>query len=181
MTQADDVMLVGRTRLQKLLFLVAQHLKPDVAARFEAYNYGPFQESVATDVEFLASEGLIDATGHEAIPTIPRDDADRGREALAWIRGRSSASKASPDEAETYRLTAAGMAWVRRFLDSDEFGPREAKERLWAECVRLKADFGRIPQSALVEYVYANYPEFTARSKIKSEVEARIERRRHDH
>jgi len=174
---ANEAMLVGRTRLQKMLFLAAQHLKPQVAARFEAYSYGPFDESVESDVEFLASEGLVEASGYESITQLPEDDADRGRLVLDWIRTRNEAAASSQDEIETYRLTRAGMEWVRRFLASEEFGTSDAKQQLWAECIKLKATFGRVPQRELVDYVYANFPEFTKNSKIRDQVAARIEQK----
>lgn len=166
--------IAGRTRLQKLLFLTAQHLQPHVAARFEAYNFGPFEESVEADVEFLATEGLIEATGHEALPEVREHDPDRGRRVLEWVRSRHDES--GEPAVEEYRLTREGLDWVRRFMES-EYGDPEIKSRLLAESAALRRRFGRVPLEELVDYVYSEYPQFTTRSKIRHQVAERLARK----
>jgi predicted DNA binding CopG/RHH family protein len=169
--------ILSRTRLQKLLFLAAQHLQPEVASRFEAYDFGPFGESVETDVDFLASEGLVEATGREAIPEVRAQDPERGRRMLEWVRTQHAAVESRSEQVESYRLTRAGMEWVRRFLASDQFGQPDAKQRLVAECEELKRRFGRVPLEEVVDFVYSEYPEFTARSKIRHQVAERLARK----
>ena len=167
--------IAGRTRLQKLLFLAAQHLQPHVAARFEAYSFGPFEESVEADVEFLATEGLIEATGHEALPEVRDQDPDRGRRVLEWVRSRHDES--NEPAVEEYRLTREGLDWVRRFLTSEEYGDPAVKNRLAAESATLRKQFGRVPLEELVDYVYSEYPQFTTRSKIRHQVAERLARK----
>jgi predicted DNA binding CopG/RHH family protein len=167
--------IAGRTRLQKLLFLAAQHLQPHVSARFEAYDFGPFDEAIQSDVEFLAEQGLINATGRETLPEVKAHDPERGPRILEWVRQRNSeVSDAAIDE---YRLTHAGMEWVRRFLASDHWGDPEVKRRLFEECRTLRDRFGRVPLEELVDYVYAEYPNFTAQSKIRHQVAERLARK----
>ena len=170
----DNEPIVGKTRLQKLLFLAAQHLKGEVAARFEAYSYGPFEEEIEPDLEFLASEGLVEWEGRG--PEIPQigDESERGARILDWVRGRADNK---PRPMESYRLTQLGLEWVRRFFESDAFGSAEAKRQLADECQRLKGQFGRVPLDDLVEFVYAEYPEFTGQSKIRHEVAERRARK----
>ncbi len=162
--------VVGKTRLQKLLFLAAQHLKGEVAARFEAYSYGPFEEEIEPDLEFLASEGLVEWEGRG--PEIPQigDESERGARILDWVRSRA---ETKPRPTESYRLTQLGLEWVRRFFASDAFGSADAKKRLAEECQRLKEQFGRVPLDDLVDFVYAEFPEFTRQSKIRHEVAER--------
>ena len=167
--------IAGRTRLQKLLFLAAQHLQPHVAARFEAYSFGPFEESVEADVEFLATEGLIEATGHEALPEVREHDPDRGRRVLEWVRSRHDESR--EPAVEEYRLTREGLDWVRRFMESEEYGDPEVKSRLMAESGALRRQFGRVPLEELVDYVYSEDPQFTTRSKIRHQVAERLARK----
>lgn len=166
--------IVGKTRLQKLLFLAAQHLKGDVAARFEAYSYGPFEEAIEPDLEFLASEGLVEWEGRG--PEIPQlqDESERGARIVDWVRSRA---EAAPRPVESYRLTQLGLEWVRRFFASDAFGSPEAKQRLADECRRLKEEFARVPLDELVDFVYAEFPEFTKGSRIRHQVAERRERR----
>jgi predicted DNA binding CopG/RHH family protein len=170
----DNEPIVGKTRLQKLLFLAAQHLKGEVAARFEAYSYGPFEEEVEPDLEFLASEGLVEWEGRG--PEIPQieGESERGAKILDWVRSRG---ETKPRPIESYRLTQLGLEWVRRFFASDAFGSAEAKKRLADECQRLKERFGRVPLDDLVEFVYAEFPEFTKQSKIRHEVAERRARK----
>jgi predicted DNA binding CopG/RHH family protein len=176
--QEENEPIVGITRLQKLLFLVAQHMKPQVAARFEAYDFGPFDESVEPDLEFLANEGLVAAPGRESLGKAGAGDAHRGAELLKWVRLRQ---REPDDQIEEYRLTQKGMEWVGRFFESEAFGSTEGKEALAAECARLKSEFGRVPLHRLVEYVYSEYPEFTSRSKIRHQVAERTARRLRSH
>ena len=166
----------GKTRLQKLLFLLAQHLHPDVGARFEAHNFGPFDEAVSVDLQFLAGEGLIEPVGGTTEIEVLRPGSDRGDRILEWIRSRNEESTSRT--LESYRLTQKGLGWVERFFASEEFGSPEAKKRLATEAARLKRTYGRMPLEDLVEYVYEEYPDFTARSKIRHEVAERAARKR---
>lgn len=166
----------GKMRLQKLLFLLAQHLRPDVAARFEAYNFGPFDDAVSIDLQFLAGEGLIEPVGGTTEIEVLEPGSDRGDRILEWIRSRND--KSSNRTLESYRLTQKGLAWVQRFFASEEFGSSEAKRRLAAKAAEMKRVYGHMPLDDLVEYVYEHYPEFTARSKIRHEVAERAARKR---
>lgn len=176
-SRAANEAVEGRTRLQKLLFLVAQHLKPAVSARFEAYSYGPFDETVGPDLEFLTGEGLVESEAGEVLPEPAASPEDRGARILEWIRQRGAER---PEQAapESYRLTQKGMEWVRRFLASEQFGSPEAKSKLLEECEQLKRRFGRVPLDELVDYVYGQYPEFTARSAIRHQVAERRARKK---
>lgn len=173
-TGSQNEPLIGKTRLQKLLFLAAQHLKGESLARFEAYDYGPYDEGIEPDLEFLASEGLVERSGSTGEWRRKDTDKDLGAEILAWVRSRPDRPK---DDEESYRLTQMGMEWVRRFLESPAFGSAEAKERLAREVQTLKAKYGRVPLSDLVDYVYAEYPEFTKGSKIRHQVAERLARK----
>jgi hypothetical protein len=167
----DHEEITGRTRLQKLLFLMAQHLQPRIATRFEAYNFGPFDEFVSQDVEFLREEGLVEGP---QLSTSFGNAEERGQALLSWVQART----AEPgSEVDSYRLTAQGLEWVKRFLSSDRFGDPETKSSLWAESQELKRRFGRVPLEELVDYVYSEYPDFTAKSQIRDQVAARTARK----
>lgn len=173
-THVDNEPLIGRTRLQKLLFLAAQHLKGESLARFEAYDYGPWDEGIEPDLEFLAGEGLVERSG--SADEWRRTDVDKelGAEILDWVRTRSERPQT---EEESYRLTQKGLEWVRRFFESPAFGTTEAKERLARECQGLKEKYGRVPLSDLVDYVYTQHADFTKGSKIRNQVAERVARK----
>lgn len=174
----ENEAIVGRTRLQKLLFLTAQHLQPHIAARFEAYDYGPFEESVAPDIEFLADEGLVQMPGHGATGTsAAAGDAEYGKGLLAWVHARHGPEPDQERPTERYRLTQQGMDWVRRFVASGGAGNPEALMALQQQVAALKQQYGKTPLSELVELVYAEYPEFTEHSKISHQVAERRARR----
>ena len=109
-----------------------------MAARFEAYSYGPFEESIETDVDFLSSEGLIEATGRQTLPEVRTYDPERGKRIVEWVRSRGLA----PDDSsvEEYRLTRAGMEWVQRFLASDQYGDPDVKKKFLSRNVESFAD-----------------------------------------
>ena len=174
----ENEAIVGRTRLQKLLFLTAQYLQPHIAARFEAYDYGPFEESVAPDIEFLADEGLVQMPGHGAAGTPgAASDAEYGKGLLAWVHARHVPEPDLERPTESYRLTQQGMEWVQRFVASGGAGDPEALVTLQQHVAALKQQYGQIPLSELVELVYAAYPEFTEHSNISHQVAERRARR----
>ncbi len=170
----ENAIVLGKTRLQKLLFLVAQHMKPNVTSRFEAYDYGPFDEFVEPDIEFLASEGLIEDASREVLRRDVAAGGPTGAELLEWVKTRNEPPES---QLERYRLTQVGMEWVRRFLSSDAFGDPHSKKALFDECARLKSRFGHAPVDELVAYVYAEFPEYASRSKIRRQVAERSDAR----
>jgi uncharacterized protein YwgA len=160
----------GRTRLQKLLFLLTQHLQADVQARFEAFHYGPFEENLNADIEFLTAEGLVEGPG--SLAEIELGDGDRGARLVEWVRARTGPAN---ELVESYRLTKRGMDWVQRFLADPTVGREEPRARLFEESARLKERFGRVSLDALIDHVYDEYPEYAENSKIRGQV---AERRR---
>lgn len=62
--------IIGRTRLEKLLFLIKQEIldKEEIPLtedyfRFKAYKFGPFTEELFDELEFLKDFGMIDVVG----------------------------------------------------------------------------------------------------------------------
>lgn len=169
----ENEAIEGRTRLQKLLFLTAQHLQPGIAARFEAYDYGPFEESVPSDIEFLAGEGLVEMPGRTEPADPTTSNAQYGKDLLAWVRARHTPEDDKSRPVESYRLTQEGMRWVQRFVASGGAGDPQALVTLQQEVEALKRQYGRVPLSELVEHVYVTYPEFAEHSLIRHQVAER--------
>lgn len=173
----ENEAIEGRTRLQKLLFLTAQHLQPHVAARFEAYDYGPFEETVAPDIEFLADEGLVEMPGAEfGRPSTATSEAEHGEALLAWVQARHAPDAQRQRPTESYRLTQQGLAWVHQFVASGGAGDPEALAALQEEVANLKKRFGGVPLNELVDFVYSEFPQFTEHSRIRHKVAERRSR-----
>ena len=67
--------IVGKTRLQKELFLAQKVLKDHHISRpysFRPYHYGPFCKDVYNDIEWLKSEGLVEEKREESVAGIVR-------------------------------------------------------------------------------------------------------------
>jgi|AntRauTorcE11898_2_1112593.scaffolds.fasta_scaffold00141_5 uncharacterized protein YwgA len=64
----DEEPIEGRTRLQKMVFVVQQelmesgHLREDQLYEFFAYDYGPFSKELAESVDQMIEDGLLDET-----------------------------------------------------------------------------------------------------------------------
>lgn len=62
----DKDRIDGRTRLQKMVFVVQQELKEagelseDQLYEFFPYDYGPFSKELAEDIDDMLDEGLLD-------------------------------------------------------------------------------------------------------------------------
>lgn len=62
----EEEPIEGRTRLQKMVFVVQQelmesgHLREDQLYEFFAYDYGPFSKELAESVDQMIEDGLLD-------------------------------------------------------------------------------------------------------------------------
>ena len=55
----------GRTKLQKMLYLLSYAVKGLERGHYEPYNYGPYSEVVEAEKEYLENVGVLDARdGH---------------------------------------------------------------------------------------------------------------------
>lgn len=151
--QRPDVLLLllrvagaiwGKTRLQKLLVLVAKETEiPRLVPEFYqhyAYNFGPFDHLVSHDVAQLCDAGVI------------RIDAPKAR----------SESERSVDA--VFDLTSRGVKFADALARS-----AEGKDVL-AQLQQIAAKYARMPLPELIKYVYTQYPELTVKSKIRDEV-----------
>jgi hypothetical protein len=153
----------GITRLEKLLFLLShdEAFKPfakEVAApfTFEAYHYGPYSKAVYDAVDLLKAlrllrEKRVDvSTGLDLSEEFEALDLDDLEEIDGTVERQ-------------FILTEDGKAVAK--LLSTRISP-DGKAIL----SRLKDRFGRMPLRQLLRYVYARYPDFTVKSRIRSEV-----------
>lgn len=129
----------GITRLQKLLFLMAQdpELRKYLKSRYEfaAYKYGPFAEVLYDDVQYLDSFGLLETTefipnnidrveGKAVIPAFlkgPAGSVNRPAAPARYATDVEIADLVNPDDLYSGDI-------VLRSLESDEFDPRQEFE-----------------------------------------------------
>lgn len=133
----------GRTRFQKMIFLMREELKgdgrvPDLG--FAPFDYGPYSRALQLDIDSLASDGLIG-----------EDRPDPNRTARAVY---------------TYAITDAGREMAGRLLSDPrhrKYGFREAYGKL----EEIKREFNDAGLADLLRHVYAKYPEYAALSRYK--------------
>jgi uncharacterized protein len=161
----------GRTRLMKMIFLFDKEIRrqfnlegtisktalPD----FTAYDFGPFSSQVFTDLEFLVEMGFV-KVDHLKGTEMPEEEES---EYEYWQAGSVPESDlTAPQLLEQFSLTPIG----RSFVEDGEAG------KLTAEQMNVLNEFKRrctaIQLRALLKYVYANYPKWATRSKIKEEL-----------
>lgn len=168
--------LVGRTRLQKIAFLFEKEVLKKYGfdkkfelreiMNFEPYNYGPFSRKVFDFMELFKSVGFVEKSNVEnpekdfdndilMNDLFLEDDKDWAEEVLAEKKEQF---------VPAYRLTEKGKDYVEnklwKFLDDQKV---KALNNLKKDCVET-------PLKLLLKYVYTQYPEFAAESKIKEDI-----------
>lgn len=158
--------ILGITRLTKLLFLAFQELlRPDLFKtpyRFVPYKLGPFAPEIYLDLETLADCGLITARhlDPEGFPIIALD-----RNAINLIAALNSGiTLAEPLDAINlaFSLTPKGKQLARALANS----AARKQKNLIPGLEIIKTQFGALPLTRLLRYVYTRHPEYTTRSEI---------------
>lgn len=157
----DEDPVIGVTRLQKYLYLLQEHegwrerLKRPYD--FRAYDYGPFDDQIYADLDFLENLGLIqkEQAGDET-------SAERGEERAAsesWAtRDPEFAPEASNETIWSYRLTDRGRDFVRNRLQVDEADSKPIEE--------LKEQWNSVPLAKFLRWLYSEYPDMAVNSKL---------------
>ena len=133
----DDNPIEGRTRLQKLLFLIQKRAEREGDNSLEQkydfvpYDYGPFAKEIYDDINKLAHRGLVEETAKELDDGVVKYNykiTEKG-EAIAAERGLLDDL---PQEIEAV---------------INEFEDKELEE--------------------IIDYVYSKYPEYAENSIIR--------------
>lgn len=137
---AEEHQLEGRTRFQKLIFLMQKEgnlddLEPTDTYRFEAYDYGPFSSDLYDDLDDHIERGLID----DSMEELDEEDIVKYE----------------------YRLEQVGEEYVEEELSDTEF------ERIVKEARRIVRQYGDMPLPELIDFVYAKYPEYAENSVLR--------------
>ncbi len=158
---ADGAPVVGVTRLQKYLYLLQEHggwrARLRTTYNFRPYDFGPFDDQLYADLDFLENLNLIakEPAGEE-----PR--AESGEQQAASESWATSDPEFAPwqqdEEIWRYHLTSEGRAWVEQnlHLESDE----------WEAIEELKRKWNSAPLGSLLRWLYKTYPETAANTVL---------------
>ena len=135
----DEEPIEGRTRLQKMVFVIQQELIEDGVFRkdelyeFFAYDYGPFSKELAEAIDQMIEAGLLKEEAEEY-------DNDGNLKYL-------------------YELRAEGRELTEQELK------KTTSEELLNEARSLKRRYnGELSLPEVIEEVYAEYPEYAENS-----------------
>lgn len=171
-SQLKNEPILGRTRLMKLVYLFYKELASDLPSfetisgdkqhEFRPYHFGPFSKDVFDDIQFLWNANLIDEqTGGEL------SMAEFSESRLFYdevLIERIESQEATEDYSEPiFKLSEKGVAFSERLYNLLQ--PRERKA-----LQEFKARFNALPLATLLRYVYMNYPESAAESRIRNSI-----------
>lgn len=144
MVHASGEAVRGRTRFQKMMFLLREEMErmgrdDSVELGFVPHHYGPYSRQLQDDIEALIGEGMIEERPEES-------------QAGQYMY--------------RYRATGRGNGMARSLLDPryEEYGlDREAYEVV----CRIKKRVNGMEIRDLLEEVYAAHPEYAQYSKYE--------------
>lgn len=134
----DEESVEGRTRLQKLMFLIQKRMEEqgdslDWGYPFRAYDYGPFAKELYDDLDRLRRRGFIEEREQRLDDDVIQYD---------------------------YVLTPKGREFVREELEE------RRPDGLAETAETVKDEFNDVPLQQLIDYVYTEYPEYAENSVL---------------
>jgi uncharacterized protein YwgA len=138
MYAGDGEPIEGRTRLQKLVFLMQKRLEEagedplrSDDYEFVPYDYGPFSKELYNDLDETIAHGMVE--GHEE---------DLGEDKVKY----------------DYEIQDQGKQWVRDQLTKEE------AQRILELAEEIKDEYGEVNLSDLIDEVYSRYPKYAENS-----------------
>lgn len=130
----------GRTRLQKMLFLLQQSCKDcNFQYKFNAYDYGPYSSTLQSDLDMLIDDEYLK---EDSIPTID-----------GKLKYR-------------YSITEKGARLVEGLL-KDRKHPELRLAEMYDNCEKLKNAVNHLNLNELLKDIYTKYPEYAKFSIFK--------------
>ncbi len=157
----DDAPVVGVTRLQKYLYLLQEHHgwkeRLKTYYEFRPYDFGPFDDQLYADLDFLENLELITRT-----PAGEEPSAESGEQQAASDSWGTSDPEFAPWEEDEavwrYSLTDKGRKFVERLqLDDDDRAIIEDLKQRWNDR----------PLTELLRWLYNAYPDTAANTRLK--------------
>lgn len=134
----DGEPIEGRTRMQKLVFLMQQYLDErdeysftSEEYEFIAYDYGPFSKELYDDLDSLSEQGHIVDSEEEL-----RDGKEK----------------------YDYEIQPTGVDVIENRKD------KEGAQEILQLAEDLKSQYNDVLLSELIDYVYSQYPEYAENS-----------------
>lgn len=137
----EEHQIEGRTRFQKLIFLMQMegnlnNIAPTDTYRFEPYDYGPFSSTLYDDLDSHIERGLIEDS---------KEELDEEDDIVKY----------------EYQLKSEGQEFVEERQSEKEF------DRIVQEAERILREYGDIPLPELIDIVYSKYPEYAENSVLR--------------
>lgn len=137
----EERQIDGRTRFQKLIFLMQMEgnlndLAPTDTYRFEPYDYGPFSSTLYDDLDIHIERGLIDDS---------KEELDEEDDIVKY----------------EYQLEPEGQEFIEEELSEGEL------ERIVNEAKRIVREYGDMPLPELIDLVYSKYPDYAENSVLR--------------
>ena len=125
---------------------------------FRAYDFGPFDDQIYADIDFLENVGLIAKDPAGEVPL-----SESGEEQQASESWATSDPEFAPWTTEktiwAYRLTEQGRQFVEANLELSD-ADAEAVEK-------MKARWNATPLTEFLRWLYAEYPDVAKNTKLK--------------
>ena len=137
----EEHQIDGRTRFQKLIFLMQMEgnlndLAPTDTYRFEPYDYGPFSSTLYDDLDIHIERGLIDDS---------KEELDEEDDIVKY----------------EYQLEPEGQEFIEEQLSEGDL------ERIVNEAERIVREYGDMPLPELIDLVYSKYPDYAENSVLR--------------
>jgi uncharacterized protein YwgA len=169
--------LVGTTKLQKLLFLAEKEkliLPDEDDFNFQPYKYGPVSKELYNDLDFLVNIGYITKSDNrDKLNELEINNLENYNSSI-FLSERPANSEeddcdnfdydklARENDSVVYNITDEGI----NYLKNNNYCQTEEYEKV--EEVNKK--YGNYSLTALLQYVYRNYPDYTEESEIKKDI-----------
>lgn len=138
MYAGDGEPIEGRTRLQKLVFLMQKRLEETGEDplqtddyEFIPYDYGPFSKELYDDIDETMVRGMVEGR-----------EEDLGEDKVKY----------------DYEIQEDGEQWVKDQLSKEE------AQRVLGLAEEIKDEYGDIYLSDLIDEVYSRYPKYAENS-----------------
>lgn len=131
----------GRTRFQKLIFLMQKEgnlnkLEPTDTYRFEPYDYGPFSSDLYDDLDEHIERDLIEDS---------MEEMDEEEDIVEY----------------KYQLKSEGKDFVKRHISSEEI------QEVVQEAKRIVQEYENMHLPELINIVYSKYPDYAENSVLR--------------
>ena len=137
----EEHQIDGRTRFQKLIFLMQVEgnldgLAPTDMYRFEPYDYGPFSSTLYDDLDIHIKRELIDDS---------KEKLDEEDDIVKY----------------KYHLEPEGQEFVEGRLSEGMLEP------IINEAKRIVGEYSDMPLPELIDLVYSKYPDYAENSVLR--------------